>query len=225
MNRKRWLALALVVPVFTGFIAEAVSGEGLSPAERERYEQLRSTSTSEWKNVDLAEYLSLRTKDGSRLHSLAEAVALMRGTPFDHKSLTDDLRNANATNTLFRAIGLTYAENWDEYVAIVSMMAFKNGDVRMKNRIRWIAAEWPEAAAGFVEDVTASFGTDVKRGEYVLDRKDWFRYLFERKEIEEFSESRDYVEERETVFIPMSDWAILETKLAEGDILFLLVGT
>lgn len=119
----------------------------LTPVEQDRLKQFKSTQLNEWTNADLAAYLDLRERDDSRpdpVHPLGATALKFVGTGLNAKTEPKTRASGKITPSIFlyKTVAMTYASNWDEFVAIMTIMQFRNGEARMVNAVDRDVLEW-----------------------------------------------------------------------------------
>ncbi len=183
------MTAALVRRVFPfsasfGLFASIAIGRGLTAEEASRYHELDAKPLHQFTNVDLAEYLDLRTRyfaGNPQRPSPADEIgtyALKQvGQQFRLPAKRFDLRASDCVTLVERCIALGYATDWESYYRLCERLRHKDGVVAVLERNFFTLADWMPNNAWLLEDITGHFGVEPIPFQYAVYRKRFYERL------------------------------------------------
>lgn len=147
-------------------LTPARAGE-LTAEESVRLQELDNTELKAFRNVDVAEYVQLRTKRLDQVPALlafAEAMPIFLrkavGTPYRLNAVRFDMAEVDCVVFVERALALSLARDWRSYQVISERLKHKDGVVAYRNRNFFTLGDWlPSATTWLLRDVTGEVGT------------------------------------------------------------------
>lgn len=140
--------------------------EEITFEERTRFLELDERTIHQFSNMDLAEYLQLRTKATraapQQPHPREEAGRAARrtlGQPFRLNAVQFDPAEGDCVSCVNRQLALSLAWDWQSYVILVERIRHKDGIVEYKNRNFFTLQDWlPNNTAWLLDDITGDIG-------------------------------------------------------------------
>jgi len=143
----------------------------MTVAERARLVELDGRMIQQFSNVEVAEYLTLKTKSArsapDRPHPRQEAGNVARrtlGQSFRLNAVQFDLAEGDCVSCLNRQLALSLAWDWQSYVILTERIRHKDGIVEYKNRNFFTLQDWlPNNTAWLLDDITGEIGPVLDR--------------------------------------------------------------
>lgn len=139
----------------------------LNAAEQTRLADLDSRPLQQFTNVDLAEYLDLKARNGRGRATVShprEVAGVMArrtlGQPFRLNAVQFDPAEGDCVSCVNRQLAMSLAWNWRSYVILTERIRHKDGIVEYRNRNFFTLQDWlPNNTAWLLEDVTGRIGS------------------------------------------------------------------
>jgi hypothetical protein len=152
------LTIAAAAPV-------ARSVEPLSPEEAARYADLEARPLQTFTNVDLADYLWLRSADFAakgETPNPADEVGRWAtkaiGQPYRLGASRFDYSESDCVVATERAIAMALSADWDSYYRLCERLRHKDGQVDFLERNFMTLTQWVPNNAWLLRDITAELG-------------------------------------------------------------------
>jgi hypothetical protein len=143
----------------------AWAAEPLSPEEAARYADLDSRPLQTFTNVDLADYLWLRSADfAARNETPDPADEVGRwatkaiGEPYRLGASRFDYSESDCVVATERAIAMALSTNWDSYYKLCQRLRHKDGRVDFLERNFMTLTQWVPNNAWLLRDITTELG-------------------------------------------------------------------
>jgi hypothetical protein len=158
------------------FLAIPALGQTMSPLQQSRLAQLEVKRLHEFSNVELAEYLPLRSlrfgaQDQKQSMRLVAEKALQQ--PYRFNATRFDLAEADCVVFCERAIALSLSHDWQTYYRLLQRISHKDGVVSALERNSFPLADWIPNNAWLLTDITAQVGP-TQEFTYSINRRKFY---------------------------------------------------
>jgi len=160
MNRRFSLIGAALLLVSCTLLKAA---ESFTLEEQEQYASLEANPLTSYKNVDVAQLLTLRSKliasSGETLNpheSIGRYALKAIDQPYRLNAVQHDWAEVDCVVFVNRAIAMAVSKDWASYCRVTECLMHKNGAVEYKNRNFSTLGDWLPNNLWLLEDITSS---------------------------------------------------------------------
>lgn len=166
MRRARWVVCACCLAI--GSVG-AKFGPADTPTagEQARFNELEARPIQTLSNVELAEFLELRTRARRAAPEQPKAgdeagwlAVRSLGQEFRLNAVQFDLAEGDCVSFVNRTLALSMASDWQSYYLLVERIRHKDGLVQYRNRNFFTLGDWMPNNAWLLSDITTQLGSD-----------------------------------------------------------------
>lgn len=218
---------------FLSLLSAQAFAASMSAEEQARFKELDSRPLYKLVNVELEEYLRLRTKSWTgpdAAPSPAEELGRMAVKALDQPnrlfSVRFDLSESDCVVMVERCIALSLSWDWETFYKLSERLRHKDGRVEYRNRNFHTLGDWLGNNAWLLKNISKDLGPVAKPLSFSVRPKVFKTVPTEGGTREAFVGSDFTVpaEKRETYYVPVSELGEVLDDLRTGDIVPVIEG-